>query len=594
MTDEAPDTASVEVPTVPPPPANAGRPPFLDAVSTAYSDRGKGVVVLSGNTHDLFFSPKVGGKGSFLELEQTIFREWRDKFHVVRLDISTGIDFYDEDADLSILQGAINLSDKLPDAPIIGNLKSIIKETRHSPLPALVLLRDMLEAVTGARRILPQVKKVLTVIQLAGSLFPQGDFDRLGELDRQRLVTFLNMIESPSFKNSGHLVILVADTRSEINRRIIGLPSVAGVELDLPNEEERRRYVTSFMQTSGKDAVRFEKGADAFGVETTGLKLTNLQDIMEAARRTRQVITSKQVNEVINDALESLLGGVVRVKRPGHTFADVIGYKSTCEILRSVMRRCESPSTAVSGVLIVGPNGTGKTYLMEAAAAESGRVVIELVGLRGSYFGETDAFFEKFWMVVRTFGKIGIFIDEAATAFGSVHRADTHETEKRLAGNIIKLMGDPTMKSKAVWFLMTSRPDELDPDVKSRCPIQIPVFDQVGEERSQFLVQMLERKKLPVPEGVELEEVLHLTSDYSNRDLDFLVAEVMSSDDKSVRKTLDFWQASCSIKVERELQKMIAAQHCSYPSLLPGDLKAEVRTPEFNQKVQALRALLYI
>jgi SpoVK/Ycf46/Vps4 family AAA+-type ATPase len=593
MTDEAPKTASEVVSTTAPTPMLPGRPAFLDAVSSAYSDRGKGVVVLSGNTHDLFFSSRVGVSGGFLELEQTIFQEWREKFHVVRLDISTGIDFYDEDADLRILQAAVGLSDKLPGVEKVGDLKALIKETRHSPLPALVALRDMLEAVTVARRTQPLVKKVLTVIQLAGSLFPQGDFDRLGELDRQRLVTFLNMIESPAFKNSGHLIILVADTRSEINRRIIGLPSVAGVEIDLPNEDERRRYITSVVASSGKDAISFEKSLDAFAVETTGLRLTNLQDIMEASRRTRRKITSKQVNAVINDALESLLGGVVRVKRPSHTFADVIGYTTTCNILAGVMKRCESPATAVSGVLVVGPNGTGKTYLMEAAAAESGRVVIELVGLRGSYFGETDAFFEKFWMVVRTFGKIGIFIDEAATAFGSVHRADTHETEKRLAGNIIKLMGDPTMKAKAVWFLMTSRPDELDPDVKSRCPIQIPVFDLVGEERARFLTQMLERKKLPVPAGAEFEEVLALTLDYSNRDLDFLVAEVISSEHKSVRETLGFWQASCSIKVERELQKMIAAQHCSYPSLLPTDLKEEVRKPEFNQKMQLLRAMLY-
>jgi SpoVK/Ycf46/Vps4 family AAA+-type ATPase len=244
-------------------------------------------------------------------------------------------------------------------------------------------------------------------------------------------------------------------------------------------------------------------------------------------------------------------------------------------------------------VLIVGPNCTGKKYVMEAAAAQSGRVIIELVGLRGSYFGETDSFFEKFWMVVRTFGKIGIFIDEAATAFGSVHKADTHETEKRLAGNIIKLMGDPTMRAKVVWFLMTSRPDELDPDVKSRCPIQIPIFDLAGDERRTFLVQMLERKKIKAPTGTELDEVLALTADYSNRDLDFLVSEVRAARGKTVRETLDFWQASCSIKVERQLQSMIAAVHCSYPSLLPPALKEAVRLPQFNREIQSLRALLY-
>lgn len=595
------ETAKSQAPPAILPPALAPvkplpyRPAFLDAVSAAYSDRGKNVVVVSGNTHDLFFSPKVGEKGSFLPIEQSMFQEWREKFHVIRLDISTGIGFYNEDADMKAMQKALALSEASQEGTKSPDLRALLRETRHSPLPALVALSDILEAVHRARSTQPSVKKVLTVIQLAGSLFPQGDFDRLGELDRQRLVTFLNLIESPWFKKSGHLIVLVADTKSEINRRIVGLPSVAAVEIDLPNQEERRRYIGSFQEGPVKSPVTFEKdkNADWFATETTGLRLTNLQDIMEASSRTGKAITGKQVLSVINESIEILLGGVVRVKRPGHTFEDVVGYQSTCDTLRRVMARCEKPETAVSGVLIVGPNGTGKTYLMEAAAAESGRVVIELVGLRGSYFGETDAFFEKFWLVIRTFGKIGIFVDEAATAFGSVHRSDTHETEKRLAGNIIKLMGDPTMKSKVVWFLMTSRPDELDPDIKSRCPIQIPVFDLEGDERTEFLTKLLERKKLPVPQGEELAEVLKLTEDYSNRDFDFLVAEVLGSEDKSVRKTLEVWQASCSIKVERELQKKIAAQHCSYPGLLPKELRAAVRTTEFNREIQLLRAQLY-
>jgi SpoVK/Ycf46/Vps4 family AAA+-type ATPase len=405
-------------------------------------------------------------------------------------------------------------------------------------------------------------------------------------------VTFLNLIDSPSFTASPHLVVLVADTRSEVNRRILAVPSSACVEIDLPLDGERRDYINFNLQTGGVKPT-FERNEEQFVADTCGLKLTNLQDIMEASRRLGEHITSKQVNEIINDALESLLGGVVKVKRPNHTFADVVGYAETVGILRDVMKRCEDPTKAVSGVLIVGPNGTGKTFLMEAAAAESERVVIELVGLRGSYFGDTDSFFERFAMVVRTFGKIGIFIDEAATAFGSVHRTDTHETEKRLAGNIIKLMGDPTMKSKVVWFLMTSRPDELDPDVKSRCPIQIPVFDLAGEDREKFLAQLFRRKKIAVPEGEEMVQVLQLIQDYSNRDLDFLVAEVNASNGLSVVQTLKRWRASCSIKVERDLQKLIAAQHCSYPGLLPEELRDEVYKPEFAKRVQVLKQMLY-
>src|SRR5262245_6138737 len=87
-----------------------GRPKFLDAISRAYSDKGKSVVVLTGDTHDLFYCPKVGDAGRFLELEQTVYQELTGKFHVLRMDISSGIEAYD-DSDLTQLQKAIAIAD---------------------------------------------------------------------------------------------------------------------------------------------------------------------------------------------------------------------------------------------------------------------------------------------------------------------------------------------------------------------------------------------------------------------------------------------------------------------------------------------------
>ena len=65
------------------------------------------------------------------------------------------------------------------------------------------------------------------MLQFAPSLFPEGDFDRLSELDRQRLVTFLNWINDPFFSHSGNFIVLVSDTKSEINRRVLAPPVTA-------------------------------------------------------------------------------------------------------------------------------------------------------------------------------------------------------------------------------------------------------------------------------------------------------------------------------------------------------------------------------
>src|SRR5260221_13740433 len=115
---------------------NYGRPAFLDALSHSYSDRGKSVVVLTGDTHDLFWSPK---QSKFLALEQTLYQALCEMFTVLKLDIATGIGFYDS-KDLATLtkisQQADNLASLREDQ--LGDLREQVNSTRHSPLPALV------------------------------------------------------------------------------------------------------------------------------------------------------------------------------------------------------------------------------------------------------------------------------------------------------------------------------------------------------------------------------------------------------------------------------------------------------------------------
>jgi phage head maturation protease len=62
----------------------------------------------------------------------------------------------------------------------------------------------------------------------------------------------------------------------------------------------------------------------------------------------------------------------------------------------------------------------------------------------------------------------------------------------------------------------------------------------------------------------------------------------------SVLKTLEVWQASASILRQRRLQTLLAAQHCSYPALLPAELKEKLQTDDIEQEVQRLKAVLLL
>jgi SpoVK/Ycf46/Vps4 family AAA+-type ATPase len=566
------------------------RPAFIDAIGHAYNRRGKRVMLLTGNVFDQFWSPRLG---SFNSLEQTLYQELNDKFLVLRVDAASGVSFYDA-ADEQDLLKVCHLADRIAaKGQRLGDVQEKIAQTQHQPLPMLILVREMSHAVTrlwaGAKR---TYKPLCLLLQFAPALFPEGDFDRLSELDRQRLVTFLNWINDPFFSHSGNVIVLVSDTRSEMNRRILAPPVTAHVEIPLPSMQERAHFVTQYVQVcaAAGPTPQFEPSQPAFVEDTAGLKLTSLEDLLETSRRTEEPVKRQHVLAEVNLVLEAEIGDVVKVNLPTHSPQDIIGSEATTTILRSIFQRCNNPETAVSAVLVSGPNGGGKTFQMEAFAAESGRIVMELTGLRGMWYGQTDRLFERLRWHITTYGKVLILVDEAHTAFGSVHRSDTHETERRLAGNIIKMMGDPRLRGKVLWALMTSRPDELDPDVKSRAPLQIPIFDPEGEARQRFIQELFQRRGLALS-AEELPHVVQQTVHYSARDFDNLVRE-SKAQGKPVLEVLHIWQASTAIVQQRRLQTLIAALHCSYPQLLPEWLRT-MSADAIQKEAEALKWALH-
>jgi hypothetical protein len=570
--------------------AKTKRPGFLEDFSQAYNLRRKNIIILTGDVNGLFWSPH---SQNYLALEQFLCTELKEKFNLMRMDIATGLSFYQQETEEEITRICESTDGYYTPARRIEALRKLIASSLHSPLSALVLLQGMGEAFVRVRRLEPGIKPLGVIMQFAGALFPQGDYSRLSELERQCLISFLSWVSGPLFQGSPELLILINSVKSELNAKILALPHAVHREIDLPNLEERKAFVQHF--AARHETVEFSQGEDKYAEDTAGLSLNHIQDQMEVAARTQEPITRQHVVKEVNSILQAQLGDIIRIKYPSHTPKDIVGYQVTGEIFTSIFERCEDLETAVSAILVSGPNGSGKTFQLEAYAAESGRVVIELAGIRGSYFGETDRFFELLRWHIATFGKILILVDEAHTAFGSVHSGQTHQTEQRLSGNIIKMMGDNRYLGKVLWGLMTSRPDELDPDIKSRAPIQVPIFDLEAEERKTFVAEIFKRKKIVIGEE-ELDQVLSLTDYYSARDFRNLTAEVLAQTRKNPQQTvldvLSGWQASKSIKREREFQEMIAALHCSYPKLLPKKYRG-IPDHKLMQIVEELKQLLH-
>jgi SpoVK/Ycf46/Vps4 family AAA+-type ATPase len=231
---------------------------------------------------------------------------------------------------------------------------------------------------------------------------------------------------------------------------------------------------------------------------------------------------------------------------------------------------------------VVGPNGSGKTFICEAFAAQTGRVVVTLSQIRSQWFGQTDVLTENFESALAVFGRILVAIDEAHVAFGSIHDPGTHETEARLARNIIQMMDNESARSNVFWALMTTRPDLLDPDIvrRGRCSLFVPIFDPEGEDAEDFIKWMLarfERDGVILPEAdiamLRERSVGFSAGDYREFIGDFL--EEREFDPQiTVAAFLDNWTPTAvTLAQERELQTLLAALRCDWRELLPARLQ---------------------
>src|SRR5437016_5722139 len=102
-------------------PAETGQDPhFLDVVRQAYINKGKNIILLTGDTLDLFWSQRACG---FLPLEQALYQALSEKFVVLRLDAANGISFFDDD-DLAFVVQVCGTSDAAASGEKVGDVKA--------------------------------------------------------------------------------------------------------------------------------------------------------------------------------------------------------------------------------------------------------------------------------------------------------------------------------------------------------------------------------------------------------------------------------------------------------------------------------------
>jgi transitional endoplasmic reticulum ATPase len=443
--------------------------------------------------------------------------------------------------------------------------------------------------VLGAlERLLVGGSKTAVILEYAEVIAPAGDPNFQSESDRAAVVTLHRWSFLPEIEKGDNVVILIAETLSELAPKLVSNPKVAVVEIPMPDrdmraaaarhadrrlkEDEQNRYaeITAGLKViqilsiltpppaSEPDAREREafiagllegphsaERARKLAELTSGLdheeirKLVAPQaqpavagDLAEREREEIHRLIARRKREII----ERECFGLVEFVEPAHGF-DVVGgmeevKKDLLVIARSI--RDGQRARVPMGILFTGPMGTGKTFVAEAFARECGLTTIKLKNFRSKWVGATEGNLEKILSVIKAIGQVVVIIDEGDRAFGNTDGEGDGGTSSRVIARIKEFMSDTSNRGRILFLVMTNRPDKLDVDLKraGRLDRKIPfLYAQTAEEVENIARALVKKNRIVT--DVDLPSIRDGFSrkliGYSNADIEAVI--LMAHDD---------------------------------------------------------------
>lgn len=553
-------------------------PSWAEGLRLRYLSGEASLFLLHGNVRDL--QPWAN---EFVPLRTFLERWLSDKKDiVVYYNVSEGIEFPDRGHERRF-RSAVDARRTLAGEGMLGALP-------RRPGEVLPLIEEL---------VTDRTVRAGVIIDYVETVVPMGDLSFMGETDKANLVALERWASDPSILQSDNLVLLVSENLSDVHRRVVSSAQLVPIQIPLPDLDARRTFIAS---TSHR-GVRMEMDDEALAKITAGLSRVQIRGLFRQARQSGEPITFRAVSRRKKSIIEQECHGLVEFVDPSHDFRKVGGLDGIKQELLRVARAIRRGQThrVPMGILFVGPMGTGKTFVAEAFAAESGLTCLKFKNFREKWVGSTEGNLEKILQVVDGLGHVLLIIDEADRSMAAGGETDGGTTSRVIA-RLKEFMSDTSHRGRVVILMMTNRPDKLDADLKrpGRFDLKIPFFyPETAEERERVLKALVRKNGLCLAGDVDFARVAKSTQGYSGAELEsiLLAAAARAADeDRDTIEADDLAQAAADVIPSRdtrmlEFMEMLAVFESSSRRMLP-DRYRDMDTQEVHARLDALRAAL--
>ncbi len=361
---------------------------------------------------------------------------------------------------------------------------------------------DLAPNVGEASGLESQPRGVTLIIDFPEKIIPAAEESGASSDERTALVTLLKWAASPEMRREDVGVILITESAAELHADLLQNPHVAQVRIDLPDVDERRRFIDAGGHGDGKPLAEWsELSASDLAARTAGLNLLRIQHLLAEAVRNGARVTGEHVSAGKKRLIEEYCQGLVRFKdpQPGVSLDLVATHEAAKTKLREIAWLFKKGKTDVveRGILIPGRVGVGKSFLVDCFASECGLPVMEIGEFRSKWVGDTERQQMRILMTVRALGPVIVVVDEADAVFGSREGDNDSGVSGRVFAAFAAHIGDSSLRGREVWVAMTSRPDLLAIDMKrqGRFGLSLPLFPAQGADDVATLFRTVARVK---------------------------------------------------------------------------------------------------
>jgi SpoVK/Ycf46/Vps4 family AAA+-type ATPase len=170
--------------------------------------------------------------------------------------------------------------------------------------------------------------------------------------------------------------------------------------------------------------------------------------------------------------------------------------KEVAEIMRRGLH-----SAAPMGIILMGPPGTGKSYLAECFAKECGMLCVRFRPLRQMYVGQSERNQEKAFAAIRALAPVVVIVDESDQAEGGSRDQGSGDSgvSERMRASAFNFWADSSLRGKVLRIDSTNRVDLIDSAMRrsGRTDVKIPILMPDEEARRQIFEVVMRKHRVP-------------------------------------------------------------------------------------------------